>query len=139
MNWHKITTTGAGVLAAGGLLASAGHSFVQLNTPDAGILTSAGASGILLPAVLAGPVAWLVSWITHFLLSAGLPAAPNKPPVATPNSTEQSPVIAPADGPAMLKDFATLDLRALSSRLGQAGRYEEVAIVAKVARDWGDK
>ena len=62
MNWHKVTTAGTGLATAGLLVASAGHSFVELNTPAAGILTSAGASGILLPAALSLPLGWLASW-----------------------------------------------------------------------------
>jgi hypothetical protein len=142
MNWHKVVTVGVGLLVGGLFLASAGNSFVELNTPDAGILTAAGAKGIALPSALAAPAGWFASWIAHILLSIGLPAAPKKslpPAPVAPDVVGPSPAADPPDGPGMLSAFATADLRRLSSRLAQGGHYEEVAIVAEVARKWGDK
>jgi hypothetical protein len=143
MNWHKVVTVGVGLLVGGLFLASAGHSFVELNTPDAGILTAAGAKGIALPSALAAPAGWFAAWIAHILLSIGLPIAPKKGTPPAPVVSQDGPGEPPAadlpDGPAMLAAFAQTDLRVLSASLAQAGKYEQVAIVAAVAREWGDK
>ncbi len=143
MNWHKVVTVGVGLLVGGLFLAIAGHSFVELNTPDAGILTSSGVSRIALPGAIAAPAGWFAAWIAHILLSIGLPASPKKGPPPAPVVNQDDPKQPPAtdlpDGPAMLAAFAQTDLRVLSASLAQAGKYEQVAIVAAVAREWGDK
>lgn len=143
MNWHKVVTVGIGLLVAGLLIASAGHSFVELNTPEKGILTSAGASGIALPAALAGPLGWLAAWIAHLLMKAGLPASPKKPAPTVADApgpeNPNAPADTPLDGPGMLKAFAQGPMRELSADLARAGMYGQVATVGAVAKEWGDK
>ncbi len=143
MNWHKVVTVGVGLLVGGLFIASAGNSFAELNTPEAGILTAAGAKSIALPGALAAPAGWFAAWVAHVLLAIGLPAAPKKgaPPAPIVSQDGAGPPLSSdqPEAPDMLAAFAKADLRVLSARLAQAGKYEQVAIVAAVAREWGDK
>jgi hypothetical protein len=82
------------------------------------------------------PAGWFASWLAHVLMVIGLPKPKPKPPVDPPSP---SPILADIDGQATLKGFSQTALRDLSAALAKAGRYEDVATVAKVAREWGDK
>jgi hypothetical protein len=103
---HRTLNIVAGLLILG-LIGYSVHSFIDLNSPDKGILTLAGLLRIVCPVLASGGV-WVVRWFHRAIV----PAAAG---VATVDRMKSD----------------TLDgLRILNARLSRAGKYAEVNVIA---------